>query len=466
MSNILTSRPDSHTKSLVSLIALLIFFPLLLIAAYQTVTLLTRAIGKPANIAVDVQAVLEPIRTDWFHAFAQGGEESTDMLAPVVTEIIALRPKLIRIDHLYDHYDVVGRSGSDLTFDWNRLDQAVGTILSTGARPVLVLSYMPGVIARDGNITNLPNNWDEWALVVQKTIEHFSGKSDQNLSGVYYEVWNEPDLGQFGGWKLTGEKNYLTLYQFAAVGAKKASNVNYFYLGGPATTGLYKNWILALVRSGNRLNFLSWHSYLANPSKFDDDQRNIISWLLPYPHVTLIPKLITEFGFTGNKNGLYNTRYSAAYTAAVIRQLISGGPSYLFSFELKDGPNQEDGGWGLIGHESSGKSKKPRYFVYNFLDAMAGNRLGVTGEGSWVTGFASTKNGVIRLMLVNFDPGGNHVETVPVTFTNVVSGTYAYQQKQLFGQDTRSIETVTTSSVTKKIYMPAQSIVIIELSKQ
>jgi len=60
---------------------------------------------------------------------------------------------------------------------------------------------MPGVIAKDGNIINPPNDWNEWTLVVQKTIEHYSGKNDRNMNGVYYEVWNEPDLAQFGGWK-------------------------------------------------------------------------------------------------------------------------------------------------------------------------------------------------------------------------------------------------------------------------
>lgn len=467
MANILTSRTDSHTTSIVSLIALLIFLPLLLLAAYQTATLISRATGKSATIVVDTQAVLEPIKTDWYHAFAQGGEESTDMLAPVVDDIRSLRPKVIRIDHLYDHYDVVGRNGSDLTFTWNKLDAAVDTITSTGARPMLALSYMPQAIARDGNVTNPPNTWDEWALVVQKTIEHFSGKGEKNIGGIYYEVWNEPDLGQFGGWKLSGDKNYLTLYRYAAIGAKNAENVNYFYLGGPATTGLYKSWVLALVTSGNRLNFLSWHSYLSNPKKFDDDQRNIISWLLPYPNYTLIPKLITEFGFTGNKSKLYGSPYAAAHTAAVIRQLISSGPAYLFSFQLKDGPGQADGsGWGLIGHESNGKGKKPRYSIYSFLDRMAGSRLGLAGEGTWVTGFASIKDKTIRLLLVNFDQNGNHGETVPVSITNLEPGQYTYSENFLFGKDIKLKETVSDAPLTKKVYLPAQSVVIIELVKQ
>ena len=457
---------SSKTTSLVTLIALLVFLPLLLLATYQTVILISRAAGTPAKITVDTKVTLGPVATDFYHAFSQGGEEATDMLAPVADQVRALKPKLIRLDHIFDAYDMVGRSGSSLTFNFDKLDRSVDTIVSTGAKPLLVLSFMPPVIAAGGSRINPPNDWNEWALVVQRTIEHYSGKNGKNLSGIYYEVWNEPDLAQFGSWKYSGEKNYLTLYRYAAIGAKNAQNTNRFFLGGPSTTGLYKSWILALIQSGNRVDFLSWHSYLPDPKRFDDDQRNLISWLLPFPNYTLIPKLITEFGFTGDKHKAYGTMYAAAHTAAAVRQLIQGGPTYAFSFQPKDGPGQEDGsGWGLITHETNGKKPKPRYYVYNFLDTMAGTRLAVSGEGTWVTGFATTRDNVIRLLLVNFDRSGSHTENVPVTFTNLDPGTYTYRERFLLGRDVSFKETVTEISLSKQIFMPAQSVAILELTK-
>ena len=280
---------SSHTTSVISLIALIVFLPLFLLAIRETVTLISRASGTPANIVIDTTSQLEPIKTDFYHAFAQGGEEQNDMIASIIGDVKALKPKYIRIDHLYDYYNVVGKNGDSLTFDWTRLDAYINSIGSTGAKPVLALSYMPSVIAKDGNIINPPNNWDEWALVVQRTIEHYSGKGERNMSGVIYEVWNEPDLAQFGSWKMGGDKNYLTLYRYASIGANNAKNVNPFSLGGPSTTGLYKSWIMGLVNSGNRVNFFSWHSYLTDPKRFATDQRNIIAWLLPYPHLRPSP---------------------------------------------------------------------------------------------------------------------------------------------------------------------------------
>lgn len=467
MPNLFERRVTPKITSIISLIAFLIFLPFLLLVSYQTVSLMIRALGTPAKIVIDTKATLEDIDTTFFHAFAQGGEEATNMLVPVVSDIRALKPNLIRLDHIYDLYTVVSKSGDGLTFDWSRLDAAVDTILQTGAKPLLSLSFMPAPIAKDGNIISPPNNWGEWALVVQKTVEHYSGKGEKNISGVYYEVWNEPDLSQFGKWGLSGEKNYLTLYRYAANGAKNASNTNRFYLGGPATTGLYKNWVLSLVQSGNRVDFLSWHSYQKNPMRFSQDQRDIISWLFPYPNYILIPKLVTEFGFTGSKDKRYGTTYAAAHTAAVIRQLVSGKPQYLFSFQLKDGPNQKDGtGWGLITHEDNGKKPKPRYYVFNFLDNMAGKRLLLNGEGSWVTGFATTRGSTIRTLLVNFDEVGSHSENVPVTFTNLGPGTYVWRERFLFGRDVRFTETVAENKLAREVFMPAQSVAIIELTKE
>ncbi len=459
-------RATNRTTTIVSLLALLIFMPFLLLGMGRTVEIILRAAGKSADILVDAKAVFEPIDTSFYHAFAQGGEEATDMLAPVLGEIRSLNPRLIRLDHIYDHYEVVGRSGSDLTFDWSRLDGAVNTILAAGAKPVLALSYMPPAIARDGNRINPPNDWNEWALVVERTIEHFSGRGGRNLSGIYYEVWNEPDLEQFGSWKLGGEKNYLTLYQYSAIGAKNAQNVNAFSIGGPATTGLYKNWVIALASSGMRVDFFSWHSYLPNPKRFDSDQRNLVSWLIRYPTHVLKPTLITEAGFTGAKDARYGTTYAAAHTAAMVRQMIPAGPSYVFTFQPKDGPTDDSQGWGFITHETKGKKLKPRYYVYSFLDTMAGNRLELTGEGTWVTAFASKKDTTIRVLLVNFDAGGNHVESVPVTITNLEPGAYSFRERLLLGRDTTTHEIVTKTTITKKVYMPAQSVAIVELTRE
>lgn len=467
----LTKKSPLQANSIISLLALLIFLPLLVLGVTEVANVIkSKASGTPVSeITVDTKAVLENLDTDFIHAFAQGGEEATNMIGPIVSEVKALRPVLIRIDHIYDHYDVVSRDGNGLQFNFSKLDAFVNSIIETGAKPVLALSYMPSVIAKDGVVINVPNNWDEWSLVVRRTIEHYSGKNERNFANMYYEVWNEPDLAQFGSWKMYGDKNYVTLYRYAAAGANAAVNVNRFSLGGPSTTGLYETWIKGLASSGLRLDFVSWHTYLLNPERYATDQRNIAHWLLPYPQYALLPRMITEFGFTGAKDNRYNTKFAAAHVAAVFRQIISGNPTYLFSFQLKDGPNQTDGsgGWGLIGHENAGKTKKPRYYVYSFLDQMAGTRLLLKGEQTFVTGLATSSGKSIRVMLVNLNTTANTTETFPVTFTNLDNGVYTYSAKYFLGATPQSTtETVTANTLSKTITLTNTSIVIIEITKQ
>ena len=63
---------------------------------------------------------------------------------------------------------------------------------------------MPVTVSTDGTITSPPKKWEEWSLVVEKVVEHYSGREERNLPNIYYEIWNEPDL--FGKWKISGVK--------------------------------------------------------------------------------------------------------------------------------------------------------------------------------------------------------------------------------------------------------------------
>ena len=111
-------------------------------------SLYTKASGTKANIVVDASVPMESISTNFYHAFAQGGEEANDMIAPIAAETKALSPEIIRIDHIYDHFDVVSGSSGNLSYNFDKLDQIVNTIVSVGAKPLLALSFMPSVIAK------------------------------------------------------------------------------------------------------------------------------------------------------------------------------------------------------------------------------------------------------------------------------------------------------------------------------
>ena len=245
--------------------------------------LFTRASSEPANIIIDTRKVIGPLQRPWRH-LAQGGEDHAWRMGTLIPKIAALHPAYIRIDHIYDFYDIVGGSSGNLTFNFSKLDGLLDDIKATGATPYISLSYMPPVIS-SSDIISAPRNYSDWQLTVQKTIEHISGT--RATRDVYYEVWNEPDL--FGGWKYYGNKSYLTLYEAAARGAQNAQGVQPFKIGGPATTALYKNWFDALatdaVKNNVRLDFISWHRYDTDMDRFKKDITDARTWIQSYPQL-------------------------------------------------------------------------------------------------------------------------------------------------------------------------------------
>src|SRR3989344_6055261 len=280
---------------------------LIAIAMPYAVKYVGKASGTPANLLIDYQGVLGQMPTPWRN-LAQGGEEPKEMLSGVISDIKALKPEYIRLDHLYDGYQVVSEAGGQLTYDWSRLDNAVNQILATGAKPFLSLSYMPTAISK-GDIIDQPKDWNQWGQVVQATIEHYSGRGNKNIDGVIYEVWNEPDL--FGSYKTYGDKNYLTMYQYAARAAARVSNVNSFEIGGAAVTALYQNWLERLIKfvdaNNLRLDFMSLHRGSTDIERFEKDANTARGWAARIPALINLKFYVTEWGHDSANEAGYDT---------------------------------------------------------------------------------------------------------------------------------------------------------------
>lgn len=438
-------------RELAPLILGLLIITAVVIAIPNAVRFAGKAAGEPANLVFNIEGVLGKMPTSWRN-LAQGGEESCDMIASVVTEVKALKPEYIRIDHIYDAYKVVSRNGGELVYDWSRLDGAISSILATGAKPFLSLSYMPEVIAK-GDIVSAPRDWNEWGQVVGATIQHFSGVSEKNIDRVIYEVWNEPDL--FGDYKTYGEKNYLDMYATSARAASNVRGTNLFEIGGPATTGLYQNWLERLIKyvdeNNLRMDFLSWHKYTTDLTQFEKDVVQARSWAESIPALVNLKYYVTEWGFNSENDKGYDEKSGAIHFLAASRTMV-GAVDRAFTFEIKDGAGSEKywGRWGLLTNEKFGTpEKKPRYQAVEFLNDLYPYRMSVSGEGSWIKSLASTNdNGDIRIMVANYDPEGTHVEAVPMTFENLPSGNFTMVRQNFMG-DSRSLKVATTSATWK-----------------
>ena len=442
----------------------------------------SRASAVKANIIVDINKVSGPFPDRW-KALAQGGEESgVRMLANVVSKVSGLYPKYIRLDHIYDFYDVVTRNSSgNIIFDFSKLDETVCDIYHTGAKPFFSLGYMPPTMSDDGSLIGKPKNWNEWSFLVQKTVERYSSKDSVLPCGaledfwktdIYYEVWNEPDLESFGKWKYTGAKSYSGLYFYSVKGASHAQNILPYKIGGPVTTALYKNWIQKfldyIIANNLRIDFLSWHHYSKKTNDYTQDIININKWLgedPKYDRYENLPKIISEWGYDSEKNPIADTEVGAAHTIASLRNLINAGLELSFLFEIKDGPTLS---WGILTYQGQ---EKPRYKALKMLDTLEGNQLIVDGEGSNVSAIASkTEEDKIALILTNYDESGRNYEAVPVTFKNLDGASYKLTKTYLDGRSEVSLNLKPAIGELKlngerSIIMPANTIVVLELFK-
>lgn len=434
---------------------------------YKIFDFRSRAQYVPANLVIDASVSFPNLITpDFMLAFAQGGEEKRNMLAPAGNLISDLKPKAIRIDHVYDYFVVINRVDNKLTYDFSQLDEVIKTITDTGAVPVLSLGYMPLVFSEDGTVTGKPRNWQEWQDLIKNTVEHLSGKDGLNINGIYYEVWNEPDLEQFGHWKTYGEKNYIDLYRHTLEGAKPAKNVNNFFIGGPATAKYYKAWTEALIKSGLRVDFFSWHSYGFDPEETVSGIQSFKSLISGNPEYHQAQILITESGFSSSKDERYNTGFAAAYSGALFRKLLDNPPKHIFTFELTDGPDGGNDGWGLLSHESKGLTPKPRYNLFKFLGNFPGQRLGVDGEGTFVTCTAVRSENQIRILITNYRYDQENTENTPVRITGLENGTYQIRKTYLNNQTQEEFVTVSDNNASFSVIMPDKSVLYITITKQ
>jgi len=296
--------------------------------------------------------------------------------------------------------------------------------------------------------------------LVQRTIEHISGKDGLAISGVYYEVWNEPDL--FGDYKTYGDRNYLELYMHSTIGAARAGNVLSFKLGGPATTKLYENWFKSFfefaANNNLRVDFFSWHHYSKSMFDFEEDVGKVKAWISDYPKYKDVEFLITEIGLNSENDPGNDSYFGAIHTIATAATL-EDSLDRIFNFEIKDGPGTEKlwGRWGILTHEKFGQPEiKPRYNALLFLNRMQGGKTNVAGVGSWIKAFAKKDgNNTTRLLVVNYDETGKHNELVPITFTSLTSANFTFRRINFSGGvDEVQIATTSATWATQQLFEP------------
>ncbi|MCL5957896.1 MAG: hypothetical protein M1358_01035 [Chloroflexi bacterium] len=317
-----------------------------------------------------------------------------------------LKVEMIRLDHLFDHYDVYQRDASgNVTYHWEKLDQMVDSVLAMGAKPLMSLSYMPLAISADGSEKSPPADFAAWRNLVYEAVKHFN--LDRKLGIVYWEIWNEPNLSST--WHSDLE-TYLQLYDAAAQAIRAADPAA--KVGGPGVAGFEERWIYTLIshvaEKGLPFDFLSWHLYGVQPPMIKPQVLLARSWLSRFPQLGDTQLFLDEWSvYNGGVddtswNGISDTEYAAAYIAAMTSELTRQGLDGSMLFAVKDAHTNDDrtfsGRWGVL---SNSGAPKASYNALKALSLLGDTELSVTGGGSHVGAVATRQGDKVAVLLWN-----------------------------------------------------------------
>jgi hypothetical protein len=414
-----------NPKAIIALILVLLILPVVFLVKDKVITLFSQAAPIPANIAVDVSNSQATLQRPW-QGISQGGETEENgvlvSLSPVRSQLKALKPQYIRIDHVLER----------------PYEARVKEIVAVGATPIIALSYFPADVA-DRDI-GTARNWQAWKNHVRRLVENVSGRNNMNIQGVYYEVWNEPDGEGFGGYDIGEGKDYFKLYTNTVDAILSAKDVNDFKVGGPSLADLrrcsngsilhgllkicQKFWLdqfLSLVSANNsRLDYISWHRYSLKISDYNDDVNFINDQYLKYGNLPPAEKVITEWGSDPARNPIHNSFFDAAHLVAAARTFI-GHVDLSTKFEVRDGPTSENQGWGVLTYDGR---QKPAYQALQLLNMLRTERVLLSGEGTYVTGIASRDSSGATVILSNYDSRQRNIESPNFTIRGLTPGTY------------------------------------------
>lgn len=343
--------------------------------------------------------------------FSQGGEiemVEVGLFERTMDHIAFLEPGMIRIDHLYDYYDVYSVTDGKPHYDWTNLDRVVDTIIAAGAEPLMSLSYMPEALGKD-TVYGPPSDYDQWEELIYQTVYHYNVERDLNIT--YWEVWNEPNIPSF--WAGSVEE-YYQLYRASVQGALRADPT--IKIGGPATASLEpwqvsmvpfieRPWFAGLAHYASennlRLDFLSWHYYDSDVADFERSVRLHQQWARsadPQPEL-----LLTEWNWSASVPHFeFDDGHTVAYVPAVVQQLDETALSHCFFFEPMDSSRQWEGRWGMVRADGM---PKPAYNSFLLLSQLDGDRLPVNDNHPAIGAIASRQADTIHVLVWHYQSG-------------------------------------------------------------
>ncbi|MBN1442909.1 MAG: hypothetical protein JXA90_09375 [Planctomycetes bacterium] len=389
--------------------------PMLVLLA--SIAAAVRAESEPIRVEVCLEERLGPMEIDRF-ALGQGGLSEDPMWDDRIAEIRALRPRLIRL-FVQDYFDLLPERGR---YHFDTLDRSVDTILETGATPLMALCFKPRVLfpTIDQDIVE-PEDYEAWEELIVQLVRHYKERG----SGIrYWEVGNEPDIGEDGGCPYRFQpESYTRYYRHTAAAVLRADPDA--RVGGPALASVHSRILPSLLEMCETeavpLHFISWHIYSSDPQKIRgtiDHARSLLE-----KHAKLAPETMLDEWNMDLFNPPSDPRFQPCFVAEVAWQMKEARLDFSCYYHIRDyhvsqkrfarfmsprGAAFMAAWWnrrpqwdGLFDYQSA---VRPAYFAFKLLSRLTGERLRVRSSGRTVHGLATwdEEHRLYNLLLWNF----------------------------------------------------------------
>jgi xylan 1,4-beta-xylosidase len=391
------------------------------------------AAGAPAQtlVAIDANAATRPFPHFWERMFGSG--RAALVLRASYQRDLRMVKAATGVEYVRFHgilHDEVGMFDLDergnAVYNFSYVDQIYDALLDAGVKPFVELSFMPQRLAADPNKIfgfwykpNIapPKDYAQWDALIGAFARHLVERYGiDEIATWYFEVWNEPNAGFWGGEPY--QPTYFELYDHTARALKRVDAR--LRVGGPATAqaAWAGDFIRHCAQRGVPVDFVSSHVY-ANDSAQDVFASNET---IPPDKMTCravrkvhdevrqsplpdLPLFFTEYNASfANEPNITDTDYMAAWLATTISQcdgLVEAMAQWTFSDVFEENgviKSPFHGGFGIVAEHGLAK---PAFNAYALLHDLGTARLPVASDAVLAT---RRTDGALVVALWNYAP--------------------------------------------------------------
>lgn len=383
----------------------------------------------PVALTIDANAATRPFPHFWERMFGSG-RAALALRTSYQRDLRMVRAatgfEYVRFHGLF-HDELglfdIGKDGNPV-YNFTYVDQIYDALLEAGVKPFVELSFMPQKLASDPdrifgfwykpNISP-PKDYARWDALIGALARHLVERYGiDEVATWYFEVWNEPNAGFWGGEPY--QPTYFELYDHTARAIKRVDAR--LRVGGPATAqaGWSGDFVRHCVEHGIPADFVTTHVYA------NDTPEDVFASHQPVPRDRMtcravrkardeirhsgrpdLPLIFSEYNASfANEPNITDTDYMAAWLATTISQcdgLAEMMAQWTFSDVFEESgviKSPFHGGFGIVAEYGL---PKPAFNAYVLLHDLGEARLTLESDSALATRRA---DGTLVIALWNY----------------------------------------------------------------